>query len=288
MDMVMKLSEVFPIYKNKRREWSDRMFFWNVTETIHYSPKASLQACHKRMHPKVCGTILNPKQSKIKVSKRTFSLTAPFFQASMCVEAAFSFSFFLFFFVNIFSMFFFFSSYAKELEKLQQQGKELAVYAYTVGNVMDTGNQNIVLKDSVVVDAIVPILGFSSCKMIGQCIVKPWTGYCLTNIQEWETEKEYVYITNYGEVYHRSRSCHHLSLNIRVAAYNEVREERNENGAKYYPCEYCGSYNFSSVAFLTAQGNRYHSMLNCRGLKRTIQRVPIEECTGKGACKSCG
>ena len=40
--------------------------------------------------------------------------------------------------------------------------------------------------------------------------------------------------------------------------------------------------------YITSQGNRYHTQLNCSGLKRTIYTVPLSQTGGRGRCSKCG
>lgn len=39
--------------------------------------------------------------------------------------------------------------------------------------------------------------------------------------------------------------------------------------------------------YITETGNKYHSSLDCSGLKRHIDAVPITEVGGMGACSKC-
>ncbi|MBV7604965.1 hypothetical protein KVQ88_24965, partial [Escherichia coli] len=78
---------------------------------------------------------------------------------------------------------------------------------------------------------------------------------------------ELVYITKYGNVYHSTKECSHLILYITGTEYGKVGEARNEQGEKYTPCEFCGNKKISdtTTVFITADGNRYHTNLQCSG-----------------------
>jgi len=114
--------------------------------------------------------------------------------------------------------------------------------------------------------------------------LKGWTGYqggYTDNVQE-----ETVYMTETGMVYHTNYHCTHLSLSISTASKAGIKDERNESGGKYYPCERCITKG-SNLLYITATGSRYHGNIDCSGLKRNIYSVPLAEVVGKGACKRC-
>ena len=132
------------------------------------------------------------------------------------------------------------------------------------------------------------IMGFCKFRMYNRMRTRSWTGYDNADNRLFENSKEeIVYITEHGEVYHRSRSCTHIKLSIDAVDMSFLKNARNAGGEKYYPCENCGNTNKSTV-FITDYGNRYHSTLRCSGLKRTVKAVPISQVGGRGACSKCG
>ena len=76
----------------------------------------------------------------------------------MSLEASVSFFCFLFFVVNVFSFIFLFIQYGERLGKLQQQGKELAAYAYAAGEGVGGSDEMICLKEAEAVDSPLPFL----------------------------------------------------------------------------------------------------------------------------------
>lgn len=100
-------------------------------------------------------------------------------------------------------------------------------------------------------------------------------------------EEEYVYITESGKVYHKSKECTHLKLSIKKAEYKMLEQKRNSNGGIYKQCEICGMSPISEIIYITNTGDRYHITLNCKGLKRTIIIIPISEIEGMNCCKRC-
>lgn len=96
-----------------------------------------------------------------------------------------------------------------------------------------------------------------------------------------------VYVTAHGTVYHTDLQCTHIKLSIQSVDFASVEDLRNNGGAKYHSCEYCGSKAGSQV-YITREGNRYHSTLDCGGLKRTIKEVSLDELGDIRACSKCG
>lgn len=115
--------------------------------------------------------------------------------------------------------------------------------------------------------------------------IKVWTGYEKEGFGD--QQKETVYITETGMVYHRDYHCAYLDLTIKSVSNGQLDTLRNSSGGKYHPCEHCHPANAGSV-FITNYGNRYHSSVLCSGLKRTVYAIPVSEAAGKGVCSKCG
>lgn len=115
---------------------------------------------------------------------------------------------------------------------------------------------------------------------------RKWTGY--KPGEDDEGDDIWLYYTEFGTVYHASRSCSHLDLSIQGVPYAQLDQKRNHSGGKYYPCEKCGSEAAGSMVYITNYGNRYHTGLTCSGLKRKIYMIRKSKATGKRMCKKCG
>lgn len=96
-----------------------------------------------------------------------------------------------------------------------------------------------------------------------------------------------VYVAAHGTVYHTDLQCTHIKLSIQQVGSATVDDLRNNGGEKYHSCENCGSA-AGSLVYITQEGNRYHSTLECSGLKRTIREVSVEELGDMRACSKCG
>ncbi len=129
-------------------------------------------------------------------------------------------------------------------------------------------------------------LPFSSGVGFGESVCRRvWSGRVVTEGEAENTDEIYVFVAENGTVYHRSEGCTHLRLSISPVSSSDVGEARNENGGKYYPCEKCGGN--GETVFIAKEGNRYHSSMDCSGLKRSYERVLLSE-TDLPACSRCG
>ena len=250
--------------------------------------KASLRACHVQIDPNTSDISNNPKRIKDSIFKRTFSLAPSEYQASMCLEASLSFSFFLLFFVNVLSIIFLFMTYTADLTLLHQQGKKAAAYAYVTEEMLGSNEENIRLQKNRIIKSPFGLLAVPDCRLHTKCVVKPWNGYDVTNGKNRAEENSIVYMTEYGTVYHKNRSCTHLALSIQAVAFHMINDKRNESGEKYVPCEYCGEKGIVTVVFITSYGNKYHSTTKCKGLKRSIKSLSLSEAGGANVCEKCG
>ena len=229
-------------------------------------------------------TKLNKTALQAHLKKRTSSFFLQTVRGSMTVEAAFAIPFFLFFMVNILSLILVFGEYSKNLSELHQQGKEMSLYAHLSQNTNEMVNLTKVQE----IGSMIPIIAFPSSATIVNCRVRKWTGYDVTKTNYMESQEEYVYITETGEVYHRSQSCSFLNPSIRCTLKETAIQKRNHNGEKYRPCKSCGGYGGLELVYITEYGNRYHLNIRCSGLKRTIKTIPLSKVNHKRACSKCG
>ncbi|MCM1183078.1 MAG: hypothetical protein NC337_06875 [Roseburia sp.] len=129
--------------------------------------------------------------------------------------------------------------------------------------------------------------GYDARYLYNRIRTRAWTGYDNAGAAaDGMDGEELVYITPEGTVYHRSRGCTYLRLSIVAVDIASLETMRSDNGEIYYPCEGCGA-DCGSTVFVTSYGNRYHSTLQCGGIKRTVLEVRISEAGGRGACSRC-
>lgn len=222
---------------------------------------------------------------KTSLSSSVLSKEIPKIRAGMTVEAALAMPIFLFFIANILSLFLMYEQYSKNLANIHQNGKNLAMVAHSAG---DSGGKLVYLIKEQSIRPIIKEIGFNDSSTAAVVYIRKWTGYDVTSAGETKDEDEYVYITECGTVYHRSRECSHLKISISVCNASDVSMKRNDYGQKYRPCERCASGNSTGLVFITDKGDKYHNSANCSGLKRTIKTVKLSEVGGRGPCSVCG
>ncbi len=144
---------------------------------------------------------------------------------------------------------------------------------------MDNGVVDVVLSYK----TNIPFTSYS-WKVTQRAKTKDWTGIDLTK------SNEIVYVTKYGTVYHRSKECKHLIITIREVTLAQSNLLRNKGGHKYTRCSYCVKKNLSELSnvFITPDGDRYHTSLDCLGLTRSVMEVDIKDVGNKKPCSSCG
>jgi uncharacterized CHY-type Zn-finger protein len=122
--------------------------------------------------------------------------------------------------------------------------------------------------------------------------VRAWTGYEVAatySLEQEEGKSATVYITETGNVYHKSTTCSHIHLSV-TDIVGIPTSQRNANGGKYYPCEKCcdGERSSNATYYITEDGTRYHSKRDCSKIKRNVKEIPISEVGNRPACKRCG
>lgn len=138
------------------------------------------------------------------------------------------------------------------------------------------------------VHPFIRVVGFPDFHMENRYYGRAWTGYDVEKRNAGgEKEDSLVFITATGTVYHWERDCTYLNPSVQVVSAAMLSECRNGNGGKYYPCEKCGVDRIKAVLFVTSEGDRYHSRLDCPSLKRTVYTVHLSEVNGKSECSKC-
>lgn len=118
-------------------------------------------------------------------------------------------------------------------------------------------------------------------------VYRPWTGEGEiggTGGPEQTQESGIVYMSKYGAVYHVDRNCTYINIETREIHTDRLVNERNESGAKYYPCEFCNPAMEASV-YITEYGTRYHRVSSCSAICRDVREVSLE--TVKDTHRSC-
>ena len=148
----------------------------------------------------------------------------------------------------------------------------------------DDGNIDLVVNYKVEIPIL--FVGSFYFPQVQRCKVRGWIGAS----ENWpENESRMVYITINGSVYHLSASCRHLNIAIKTVHPINLPKERNKSGGKYYPCEKCGEQFLKyEKYYITEDGDRFHTTLQCSSLKRYILTIPLAKVEGRKICKECG
>jgi len=243
--------------------------------------KTSLQAYPKK-------TNYNSRKPKYLYSKRMSSFLLSNMEGSMTVEASIAIPVFLFAILNLLSIILLFGEYSSNLADMHQKAKELSVHAHILENGQDVNNDLIILSKAQKLEPVISFMGFEPARTIVNCRVRKWTGYDTTQAVMEKIEEEWVYITPSGEAYHRDRNCSYLNPKILTGVTANMKTIRNKDGEIYRLCNTCKDGSLTGICFYTEYGNRYHTTLECSGIKRTIESVKISETEGRHACGKCG
>ena len=146
-----------------------------------------------------------------------------------------------------------------------------------------TGEMNIKVEYDIMVP--IPVIGSPSASLEEEFTISSWNGR--NNDQLGGENREIVYMTENGSVYHEDYNCSYLRLSLRYVPYEELGSIRNESGGRYHACEKCVIGSAMTGVYITENGNKYHNTLGCSGLKRTIYAVKRSETGGVGGCSRC-
>ena len=104
-----------------------------------------------------------------------------------------------------------------------------------------------------------------------------------------QDDDSWVFVTDYGNVYHCTRTCNYLDLSVQSVKSTTLEALRNKDEHKYYACELCAAENNTPfLVYVTDYGTAYHTSLSCSGLKRTVTQVRLSEVGNRAACSKCG
>lgn len=158
---------------------------------------------------------------------------------------------------------------------------------YVNSSVMNSGD-TIDLIATYSVEPRFNVISLPAIKLYSRYYGRAWTGYEVGGGSGNEETEQNVYVTDNGSVYHTSRYCTHLQLTISTCNVDEIKNKSNEDGNKYRACLVCGLNCEGGKYYITADGECYHSTINCPGLKRTVDVVPLSQVGGRLKCSRCG
>lgn len=172
-------------------------------------------------------------------------------------------------------------------EVLKQYGEEERLYKWIkngkkgisfLGSGIAEGGT--VLKLVVTYEIKVPFLSGFSIKCIQSSWKRLWTGEAYEEIvEDYEDEdKQYVYVTRNGSVYHTNLQCSYLKRTI--ISVSDIED--------YEACELCcKDSEKNAIYYVTTKGNHYHITLECSSLVRYIEKRLFSEVEHLKKCIKC-
>lgn len=248
---------------------------------------------------------LTPKKKKkmwkadlIKISRNSSSVKASFGtsfgksinvwrKGSLAVETAFVLPLFFLGMVTLISFMDIYKLQTEHLTKLCTKAKEVGMYAYLTGG---SSAENITLPDIYTYKPFGGLIPLSGVVVYNHVKVHAWTGteFPDNGGEQGETE-QMVYVTTSGSVYHKDPGCSYLNVSLKQIPGNSVKSASNQYGEHYSACETCSrNQNPAGVVYVTEQGNRYHNLESCSGLKRSVRLVRASSVAEMGCCSRCG
>ena len=175
----------------------------------------------------------------------------------------------------------------EHLTSLCTRAKQTGMYACLAG---DNGPENIALPDIYTYKPFGGLLPLPGVVIYNHVKVHAWTGTEFPdNGGEQGEVEQMVYVTASGSVYHKNPGCSYLNVSLKQIPGSSVKSASNQYGEHYSACETCSrNQNPAGVVYVTEQGNRYHNLESCSGLKRSVKLVKSSTVSGMSACSRCG
>ena len=252
-------------------------------------------------------SILSPKKGRNKYSlkvdwKANLSVKAPFDlsflkrmffkksalkRGSLAVETALALPLFFLGMVTLISFMDIYKLQTEHLTSLCTRAKQTGMYACLAG---DNGPENITLPDIYTYKPFGGLLPLPGVVIYNHVKVHAWTGTEFPdNGGEQGEVEQMVYVTASGSVYHKNPGCSYLNVSLKQIPGSSVKSASNQYGEHYSACETCSrNQNPAGVVYVTEQGNRYHNLESCSGLKRSVKLVKSSTVSGMSACSRCG
>ena len=232
-------------------------------------------------------TIFFPPKKRYRPSVKVSFCTSVWRRASLAVETALVLPLFLMGAVTMISFMDIYKVQTEHLSRLCDKVKQAGMYAYPAGQ---NSLENIVLPDIYSYEpfgGLVPLPKMITCNQVK---VHAWVGKTYEDTGEnQENIENMVYISESGNVYHKNPGCSYLNVSLRQVSGSSILSMNNAHGEHYTACETCSrGQEPAGVVYITGQGNRYHNLESCSGLKRTVKLVKESEVSGMGPCSRCG
>lgn len=124
-------------------------------------------------------------------------------------------------------------------------------------------------------------------KFSAPCVQSVCTRAFLGRSLEEKEAGKVVYITTGQTVYHTNRQCSYLHLSIKKIKETDFQKQESSYLKRYTVCSSCKNKECYGYVYITGDGTKYHNTLACKNLKRTIERVLLEEVSDRRLCSRC-
>ena len=144
-------------------------------------------------------------------------------------------------------------------------------------------DETIILRAEYVVKLQFTFGSIGELKLSSQNMFRKWIGDGTI-----EEQGEYVYVTLYGEVYHKDLTCRSINLSVKSTTLEKVFYLRGKNGQKYKECTRCTWEDSTKErVYYTDYGEWYHKNIACSAIKRTVEKIQMEEIGNRRPCSFC-
>lgn len=122
-------------------------------------------------------------------------------------------------------------------------------------------------------------------RMTSRARCRSWIGQSLSEAKE---NKQEVYITKNGEVYHTDNNCTYIKKELDNCSFADIENARNSSGAKYYACNMCAHGDPPEYVYFTKYGTRYHYSISCKNLNTNVFTMTLSNARKQyRACSKC-
>ena len=208
-------------------------------------------------------------------------------KGSLAVETALVLPLFFLGMVTLISFMDIYKLQTEHLTALCTKAKQAGMYAYLPGG---DSVDDITLPDIYTYKPFGGLIPLPDVGVYNHVKVHAWTGteFPDNGGEQGETEPM-VYVTASGSVYHKNPGCSYLNVSLKQIPGSSAKSASNKYGEHYSACEICSrNQNPAGVVYVTEQGNRYHNLESCSGLKRSVRLVKASSVSEMGACSRCG
>lgn len=234
-------------------------------------------------HPSLFPPKRRKRLSTVKVSLRTSFWK----KGSLAVETALVLQIFFMGMVTLISFMDIYQLQTEHLSQLCTKAKQAGMYAYLAGG-SDAGD--ITLPDVYTYEPFGGLVPLPKTIIYNHVKVHAWTGTVFEDNggNQGDTETM-VYVTASGSVCHKDPGCSYLNVSLKQVSGSSVLSMNNQYGEHYSACETCSrNEKPAGIVYVTDQGNRYHNLESCSGLKRSVRLVKESSVSGMGTCSRCG